>query len=291
MTKITRKIMGILASLVLLCGMTLSATAAFSFSNEIIVVSREEGSGTRGAFIELLGIEKKDESGAKIDYTTDEALITNNTAVMMTTVAGNAYAIGYLSLGSLNDSIKALQVDGVEATAENIKAGEYTVSRPFNIATKDDVSEAAQDFIAFILSAEGQEVVAKNGYIALEDAPAYEGAQVSGKVAVAGSSSVTPVMEKLKEAYASLNPNAEIEIQTSDSSIGMQSTIDGICDIGMASRELKVSELEAGIVPTVIAMDGIAVIVSLDNPVDSLTKEQIQQIFTGEITEWDEVSE
>ncbi|MDY2657163.1 MAG: substrate-binding domain-containing protein, partial [Candidatus Limiplasma sp.] len=206
-----KKFLGILLSLTLLAGAT-AAMAEFDYAQDITVVSREEGSGTRGAFIELLGVEKKDEAGNKVDYTTEEAVITNNTNVMMTTVAGNEAAIGYSSMGSLNDTVKALKVDGVEATVENIKSGDYKVARPFNIATKGEASEVAQDFISYILSAEGQAVVSENGYIPLDDAPAYAGKQVSGKIVVAGSSSVTPVMEKLKEAYAALNPNAEIEI-------------------------------------------------------------------------------
>ena len=281
-----KKVVGILLSLALLAG-TAVAAGEFDFSQDITVVSREEGSGTRGAFIELLGVEKKDESGNKIDYTTEEAVITNSTNVMMTTVAGNEAAIGYSSMGSLNGTVKALKVDGAEATVENIKSGAYQVSRPFNIATRGEVSEAAQDFISYILSAEGQAVVSENGYIPLDGAPAYAGKQVSGKIVVAGSSSVTPVMEKLKEAYASVNPNAEIEIQTSDSTTGMQSAIDGVCDIGMASRDLKDSELEAGLTGTTIAMDGIAIIVNPANPVESMTVEEIEQIFTGAVTTWE----
>jgi phosphate transport system substrate-binding protein len=282
-----KKIMGILMSVVLLCGLAQSAVAEFDLASEITVVSREDGSGTRGAFIELVGILDAD----KNDRTSEEAIVTNSTAVMMTTVSGNESAIGYLSLGSLDDSVKALTVDGVAATVENIKAGTYAVSRPFNIAVKEGYSDAAQDFINYILSAEGQVVVAANGYIALEGAPAYAATAATGKVVVAGSSSVTPVMEKLKEAYALINTNVEIEIQTSDSSIGMQSTIDGVCDIGMASRELKDSELEAGLTPTMIAIDGIAVIANLNNPVEGLTKDQIMQVFIGEVTTWAEVSE
>ena len=281
-----KKFLGILLSLMMIVGAT-AAMAEFDYTQDITVVSREEGSGTRGAFIELLGVEKEDEAGNNVDYTTEEAVITNSTNVMMTTVAGNEAAIGYSSMGSLNDTVKALKVDGVEATVENIKSGDYKVSRPFNIATKGEVSEVAQDFISYILSAEGQAVVSENGYIPLDDAPAYAGKQVSGKIVVAGSSSVTPVMEKLKEAYAALNPNAEIEIQQSDSTTGMQSAIDGVCDIGMASRDLKDSELEAGLTGTTIAMDGIAIIVNPANPVDSMTVEEIEQIFTGAVTTWE----
>lgn len=253
----------------------------------ISVVSREDGSGTRGAFIELFGIEEKDADGNKIDNTTEEAIVTNSTSVMMTTVAGNPAAIGYISLGSLNDTVKALKIDGADATVENIKSGSYKVSRPFNIATKGTLSEAAQDFEDYILSAEGQAVIEENGYIAADDAAKpYAGKQPSGKVTVAGSSSVTPVMEKLKEAYAAVNPNAEIEIQESDSTTGMNSTIEGICDIGMASRALKDSEKEAGLTETKVAIDGIAVIVNKENSFDGMTSEAVKGVFTGEITDW-----
>lgn len=255
----------------------------------ISVISREDGSGTRGAFIELFGVEEKNDAGEKVDNTTVDASVTNNTAVMMSTVAGNTYAIGYISLGSLNDTVKAVKIDGAEATVENIKSGEYKVSRPFNIATKDEVSEVAQDFINYILSPEGQAVVEENGYIAIDDVADYTSTGAEGKVVVAGSSSVTPVMEKLKEAYAEVNPNAEVEIQASDSTTGMTSTIDGICDIGMASRELKDSETEAGLTSTQIAIDGIAVIVNNENPVEDLTSEQVKSIYTGETTVWGDV--
>lgn len=259
-------------------------------SMDITIVSREDGSGTRGAFIELLGIEEK-VGDEKVDMTTEEAQITNSTSVMMTTVAGDEYAIGYISLGSLDDSVKALKIDGAEATAENIKAGTYKVSRPFNIATKEGAqNEVAEDFINFILSEEGQAVVADNGYIPLDDVKPFESTGVSGKIVVGGSSSVSPVMEKLIEAYKELNPNAEIELQTTDSTTGMTSTIDGSYDIGMASRELKDTETAEGLVGTVIATDGIAVIVNNDNPTDELTSEQVKAIYTGEALTWDEVN-
>ena len=270
--------------------MVLMMTSAFALAEEINVISREDGSGTRGAFIELFGIEQKNEDGEKIDYTTDECDITNSTSVMMTSVSGNDCAIGYISLGSLNDTVKALAIDGAEASVENIKAGAYNVARPFNIATLAEISEVAQDFIDFIMSAEGQAVIEENGYIAaVENAPTFEGGKVSGKIVIAGSSSVTPVMEKLTEAYMTINPNVEIELQQSDSSSGMTSTLDGVCDIGMASRALKDSELEAGLTPMVIAMDGIAVIVSNDNPVEGLSSDQVRAIYMGEITDWSEV--
>ena len=266
------------------------AGVCFAQEGEINVISREDGSGTRGAFIELFGIEQKDEEGNKIDYTTDDCDITNSTSVMMTSVAGNPCAIGYISLGSLNDTVKAVEIDGVMPSVEAIKSGEYTIARPFNIATSSEVSEAAQAFIDFIMSADGQAIVEENGYIAVvEDAEPFAGSDVSGKIVIAGSSSVTPVMEKLKEAYLVYNPNAEIEIQQSDSSSGINSLKDGVCDIGMASRELKDSELEAGLTPITIAMDGIAVIVSNDNDATGLTSEQVRAIYMGEITEWSEI--
>ena len=263
----------------------------FDASEYINVTSREDGSGTRGAFIELFGIEEKNEAGEKVDYTTEEANITNSTDVMLTTVAGDEYAIGYVSLGSLNDTVKAVSIDGAEATVENIKSGSYTIARPFNIATKGEVSEVAQDFINFILSADGQAVIADKGYITVDDAAAaFESNGAEGKVVVAGSSSVTPVMEKLKEAYVAVNAGAEIEIQESDSTTGMTATMDGTCDIGMASRDLKDSETEGGLTATVIAMDGIAVIVNNDNPTTELSKDDVNSIFRGEVTTWDGIA-
>lgn len=260
-------------------------------TGEITVLSREDGSGTRGAFIELFGIEQKNDAGEKEDMTTDDAQITNSTSVMMTTVQGNPKAIGYISLGSLDESVvKAVEIDGAAPTVENVKAGTYKVVRPFNIATKGEASEVAQDFINFIMSADGQKVVSENGYITVNDAaPAYAASGVSGKIVVGGSSSVTPVMEKLKEAYMALNPDVTVEVQQSDSTTGMTSTIDGAYDIGMASRELKDSELEAGLTPTVIAQDGIAVIVNKENTLTGLTSEQVLSIYTGETTDWSEL--
>ncbi|MCR1917631.1 substrate-binding domain-containing protein [Frisingicoccus caecimuris] len=265
-----------------------AAGAVKGASGEITVVSREDGSGTRGAFVELLGIEEEVD-GEKMDMTTEDAKITNSTSVMMTTVEGDVNAIGYISLGSLNESVTAVKVDGAEATADNVAAGTYKVQRPFNIATNGTPGDAAQDFINFIMSREGQAVVVENGYIAVGDQPEYEAADVKGKIVVAGSSSVTPVMEKLKEAYEAVNPNVEIEVQQSDSTTGMQSAIDGLCDIGMASRELKDSETEAGLTATVIAQDGIAIIVNNGSGIKELTSEQIKSIYTGEITTWEDV--
>ena len=262
-------------------------TKSGDFSGLISPISREEGSGTRGAFIELFGIETKDADGNKIDNTTDTAEITNSTSVMMTTVAGNEYAIGYVSLGSLDDTVKALKIDGAEPSVDTGKAGSY--SRPFNIVTKDGLSEVAADFVKYIMSEDGQKVVEDNGYISQGNEGAYEAAGLSGKVTVAGSSSVTPVMEKLAEAYKELNPDVEIEVQQNDSTTGVTSAIDGICDIGMASRELKDTETSQGVTGTSIALDGIAVIVNKQNPVDELTSDQVMSIFTGETQDWSDV--
>ena len=256
---------------------------------EITVVSREDGSGTRGAFIELFGIEEADASGKKVDKTTEDANITNSTEVMMQTVAGNSAAIGYTSLGALNSSIKALKVDGAEATVANVKSGSYKVTRPFNIATKDNLSDAATDFINYILSAEGQKVVEDKGYISEGNKGAFTSNGASGKVVVGGSSSVTPVMEKLIEAYKKVNPNVTIELQQSDSTTGMTKAAEGTLDIGMASRALKDSEKTKGLKDTKIAIDGIAVIVNKDNSLDSITSAQVKAIFTGQTTDWSQV--
>ena len=255
----------------------------------ITVVSREDGSGTRGAFIELFGVEEKNGAGEKMDMTTLDAEITNSTSVMMTTVAGNKEAIGYISLGSLNDTVRAAKIDGVEATIDNIKSGTYKIARPFNIATKDGLSDVAADFIKYIMSEDGQKVVEENGYISQGNEGAYQVSGASGKIVAAGSSSVTPVMEKLKEAYVALNPDVTIEVQQSDSTTGVTSALEGVCDIGMASRELKDTELEKGIKGTVIAMDGIAVIVNNDSPVEELSSEAVKGIYTGEIMDWADV--
>lgn len=265
-----------------------AAAGDFDTSKEISVNSREDGSGTRGAFIELFGVEEKAADGTKVDNTTVEANITNSTAVMMTSVAGDPYAIGYISLGSLNDTVKAAKIDGAEATTENVANGSYKVARPFNIVIKDGLSDVAKDFVDYIMSAEGQDIIEQNGYIKIDqNAAAYAGSKPEGKIVVAGSSSVSPVMEKLKEAYLAVNTNADIEIQTSDSTTGVTSTQEGICDIGMASRDLK--DTETGVTATTIAQDGIAVIVNNENPVENLTSDQVKSIFTGETTVWADV--
>ncbi len=265
-----------------------SKSSDWDSSNDITIVSREDGSGTRGAFIELFGIEEK-KDGEKVDMTTDDAQITNSTSVMLTTVAGDDYAIGYVSLGSLNDTVKALKIDGEEATEQNIKDGKYKICRPFNIATKKGTdNEVAKDFIAYIMSKEGQQVISDNGYIGDDSAEAYAGSKPSGKAVVGGSSSVSPVMEKLIEAYKKVNTGAEIELQTTDSTTGMTSAIDGSYDIGMASRELQDEEKDK-LDSQVIATDGIAVIVNKNNTTDELSSDQVKTIYTGDATTWDEV--
>lgn len=283
----------VLAGLTALVGLSACSKSngdSSSASGNISVVSREDGSGTRGAFVELFGVQKE-QNGEKVDLTTDKAIVTNSTSVMLTTVAGDKSAIGYTSLGSLDDTVKVLKIDGTEASVANIKAGSYKISRPFNIVTKDKISEAAQDFINFILSSDGQAVVEENGYIPLDDTKAYKSSVDSGKVVVSGSSSVTPVMEKLKEAYSKVNSKVEVEIQQSDSSTGITNAIEGTADIGMASRDLKDEETSKGVSSTVIAIDGIAVIVNKDNKVDGLTSEQVKTIFTGKTTSWDGLSD
>ena len=266
-----------------------SGSDASAPSGTISVLSREEGSGTRGAFVELFGVEEENADGEKVDNTTVDAQVTNSTAVMMTGVAQDPQAIGYISLGSLDDSVKALKVDGAEASAENVKNGTYKVSRPFNIVTGDSLSDVAQDFVDYILSSDGQAIVGED-YIPVDDAAeAYAGTSPEGSVVVAGSSSVSPVMEKLKEGYEAVNPNASIEIQTSDSTTGVESTISGICDIGMASRELKDTETSEGVTGTQIAIDGIAIIVNNENSMTDITSDQVKQIYTGEVTNWEDL--
>ncbi len=266
------------------CGGNSSSTGA---SGSISVISREDGSGTRDAFTELVGVLDSN----KVDNTTSSAVITNSTSVMLTTVSGDVNSIGYVSLGSLNDTVKAVAVDGVEPTAATVKDETYKVARPFNVITGETVTAAAQDFLNYIMSTDGQKVVEDNGYVSVADnAAAYTAdSSASGTVVVAGSSSVTPVMEKLAEAYMAKNSAVSVQVQQSDSSTGVQNTIDGVCNLGMASRELKSSEKEKGVKATVIAKDGIAVIVNKNNTLTSLTKDQIKDVFTGQITTWSDL--
>lgn len=264
-----------------------SDAAKFDASKTISVVTREEGSGTRDAFTELTGVLVKDGDN-KTDNTTTSAVTINSTEAVITNVKDNEAAIGYISLGSLNDTVKALKIGGVEATADNVKSGDYAVSRPFNIAYKGELSDVAQDFVDYIMSSDGQKIVSDNGYVTVSENAAYSGKKPSGKISVAGSSSVSPVMEKLAEAYQKVNTNAKVEIQTSDSSAGMQSAMGGTCDIGMASRDLKDEEKSALKVET-IAKDGIAVIVNNANTCDDLALDQVKSIYTGETTVWSDI--
>lgn len=256
----------------------------------VVLISREEGSGTRGAFVELFGIEIKNAEGKKVDFTSEEADITNSTEVMLTSIAGNKYAIGYVSLGSLNKTVKALKIEGVYPSVSSIKNGTYKISRPFNIVTKQTgLSENASDFIRFILSSDGQAIVEANGYISATQNPAYIATGKKGKITVAGSSSVTPVMEKLAEAYEKLNPEIKIEVQMSDSTTGVNSALNGVCEIGMASRELKDSEKAKGALQTKIAIDGIAVIINKENPTESASIQSVKDLYIGTISKWGDV--
>ncbi|MDR1363533.1 MAG: substrate-binding domain-containing protein [Spirochaetaceae bacterium] len=275
-----------IALIALLTAASLLAGCTAAKKSPITVISREEGSGTRTAFVEILGIL----DDAKNDAVVQSAEVTNNTAVMMTSVADDKSAIGYISMGSLNDSIKALKIDGASPDAANVKSGAYKIARPFNLVTRDNLSPAARHFINFILSAEGQDVIAKNGYLPLDSVDKEVLPFSAGvKVVVAGSSSVSPLMEKLREAYIAKYPGVDVEIQQSDSSTGVNSVTGGICDIGMASRELKASEIEKGVSPVSIAIDGVAVIVNRQNPFDDLSQEQVRDIYLGEIRDWSEL--
>ena len=265
------------------------AADAFDTAQDIAVFTREDGSGTRGAFIELTGVEQKDADGKKVDMTTEAAAVQSSTNGVMTAVANDPTAIGYISLGTLNDTVKAVTVDGVKAGADTVKDGSYTLARPFNIVTNGDATDpVAVDFIAYCLSADGQAIATDKGYIGSEG-EAFTSAQPAGKIVVGGSSSVAPLMEKLVEAYKTVNPNAEIEHLTTDSTIGVSGALDGSYTIGLASRDLKDSETEAGAKATVLAMDGIAIVVNPENPIENLTVDQIKSIYVGEVTTWDEV--
>ena len=281
-----KKILTVCLSMMMVCAMF---TACGSSEDGISVISREEGSGTRGAFVELFGIEQKDADGNKVDHTTETAEITNSTSVMMQTVAGNESAIGYISLGSLDDTIKALKVDGVEASIDNVKSGDYKVSRPFNIVVKEDLSDAATDFVNYIMSAEGQAIVEGEGYVSQGNEGAFNGGKVKGEVTVSGSSSVTPVMQKLAEEYQKVNGNVTISVQQSDSTTGVTDAINGISDIGMASRAVSDEELAQGVTDRAIALDGIAVIVNLNSAVEEISSASVLGIYTGEITTWADV--
>lgn len=269
---------------------SLAAVAEFDAAQTINVVSREEGSGTRGAFIELTGVQAKNDAGETVDYTYQEADFVNSTSLVITTVAGDEYAIGYASLASVenNDTVKMLKVNDVAATTEDIKNATYPIARPFNLVTKGELeNEIAIDFFNYVMSKEGQAVVAENGLVPMDAEASYEAKGLEGQLNVGGSTSVAPVMEKLMEAYTALNPNVVIDIQATGSTAGVTGPLDGTYDIGMASRELKDSELEAGAVGHVLGMDGIAVIVNPQNPAENITMEQVRAVFVGEVTTWD----
>lgn len=285
----TSKLAAIFTSVALAATMLASCGGS---SDKITVISREDGSGTRGAFIELTGIEEKDSNGNKTDNTKKDALICKSTDVVLTQVSGDKNAIGYISFGSLNDTVKALKVEGVEPSTATIESGDYKIVRPFNIAVKDGLSDAAQDFENYILSSEGQDIIEKAGYIKIDkSAAAYSSNNASGKVVVSGSSSVvTPVMEKLAEAYQKANTNVTVDVQQSDSSTGIKDAVNGTSDIGMASRDISDDELSQGIKSVTIAQDAIAVIVNKDNAVDDITMDEIKAIYTGSKTTWSDES-
>lgn len=284
----TSKLAAIFTSVALAAAMLASCGGS---SDKITVISREDGSGTRGAFIELTGIEEKDSNGNKTDNTKKDALICKSTDVVLTQVSGDKNAIGYISFGSLNDTVKVLKVEGVEPSTATIESGDYKIVRPFNIAVKDGLSDAAQDFENYILSSEGQDIIEKAGYIKIDkSAAAYASNNASGKVVVSGSSSVTPVMEKLAEAYQKANTNVTVDVQQSDSSTGIKDAINGTSDIGMASRDISDDELSQGIKSVTIAQDAIAVIVNKDNAVDDITMDEIKAIYTGSKTTWSDES-
>ena len=265
------------------------ATGDFDADQDITVISREDGSGTRVAFIELTGVEEKNDAGEKMDMTTEAAAIQSSTNGVMTAVANDETAIGYISLGSLNDTVKAVTVGGVEATSENVSNGTYTLARPFNIVTNGEPTDAvAVDFIAYCMSPDGQALATEEGCIGGEGTE-FTSTQPSGSITVGGSSSVSPLMEKLIEAYAEVNPNATIELLTTDSTTGVTGALDGTYTIGMASRELKDTETAEGATATVLAMDGIAVVVNPANTTADLSVDQIKSIYTGETTVWADV--
>ena len=284
----TSKLAAIFTSVALAATMLASCGGS---SDKITVISREDGSGTRGAFIELTGIEEKDSNGNKTDNTKKDALICKSTDVVLTQVSGDKNAIGYISFGSLNDTVKALKVEGVEPSTATIESGDYKIVRPFNIAVKDGLSDAAQDFENYILSSDGQDIIEKAGYIKIDkSAAAYASNNASGKVVVSGSSSLTPVMEKLAESYQKANTNVTVDVQQSDSSTGIKDAINGTSDIGMASRDISDDELSQGIKSVTIAQDAIAVIVNKDNAVEDITMDEIKAIYTGSKTTWSDES-
>ena len=258
-------------------------------TGEITVISREDGSGTRGAFVELLGIEQKNEDGVKFDNTTLMAEVTNSTAVMLQSIMGNDNAIGYISLGSLSDNVKAISIDGVRPTIETVKGGSYPVARPFNIVyDESSLDEVGRDFLAFVMSEQGQAIVEEKGYVSQGNTGEYQASKLSGEITISGSSSVTPVMERIAEEYKEIHQNVSIEVQQSDSTTGVSSVVEGVSDIGLVSRAIKDSELEQGLTPMTIAMDGIVVVIHNENALESLTSDQVRDIYMGTLTDWEQ---
>lgn len=265
-----------------------AGSSEFEASQHIHVVTREDGSGTRGAFVEIAGV--VDDNGD--DMTTPTATVQNSTNGVMQAVAGDVHSIGYISLGSLDDSVKAISVNDVEATPENVQSGDYEVARNFNVTYGQELSEQAQDFYDFFFSAQAQEVVEEEGYVAsVSDPEEYEASDVSGDITVVGSTSVEPLMQRFSEVYGELNPNANIDITAPGSGAGITAAIDGTADIGMASRELDEDESSEVMGTDAIAVDGIAVIGHNDNPTENLALEDVSGIYLGDITTWDEVTE
>ena len=263
-----------------------SAAGDFDVATDIHVITREDGSGTRGAFSEIANI--VDENGD--DAITQSATVQNGTSAVMQGVAGDVYAIGYISLGSLDNSVKAVNVNGIEATPENIMSGDYEVARNFNVAYGGELSEVAQDFWDFMFSAQAQELVAEEGYVSVDtEATEYEAKALAGDITIVGSTSVQPIMERMAQAYREYNPDVVIDITAPGSGAGVTAAIDGTADIGMASRELSDEEQAQLSETAAIAVDGIAVILHLDNITEDLSLEDISGIYSGDITTWDAV--
>lgn len=259
--------------------------ATYKGKENINVISREEGSGTRSAFVEIVNLlEKKD--GKKMDLTTKEAVIQNNTNGVLMSVLQDKSAIGYISLGYLNDKVKALKIDGADAKIVNIQNKKYKIARPFNLVYKENLDELSKDFLDYILSKDGQKVVENEKFITVKgNEKEYVSKGKKGKIVISGSTSITPLMEKLKENYIKLNSNVEIEIQSVGSSAGIKSTLENISTIGMVSRQLKEDEKEK-LKNVEIAVDGIVVVVNKENSLSDISMENVKKVFKGEIKDW-----
>ena len=255
--------------------------AEFDADRVIAVFTREDGSGTRSAFIEITGVG---------DDMYVEAVVQNETAQILTSVETNEAGIGYVSVGSLSDSVKALEIDGVLPSNDTIMDGTYTLQRPFLVVVTDEKKDdpLVQDFIDFMLSAQGQEISASRWTMVLSNAHTYESSGLTGLLTVGGSTSVEPLMQRLREAYIALNPGVEIEVSGGGSGTGINQATEGILDIGMSSRELRDAEKEE-LTDIAIALDGVAVIVNKANPINELSIEQVKEIFTGEKTRWNQI--